>query len=36
VSAKNIPLYERVGFERIGTIQAGEWPPLYPMVRTPR
>jgi GNAT superfamily N-acetyltransferase len=35
-SAKNIPRYERVGFERIGTIQAGEWPPLYPMVRTPR
>ena len=35
-SAKNIPLYEREGFERIGTIQAGEWPPLYPMVRTPR
>jgi GNAT superfamily N-acetyltransferase len=35
-SPKNIPLYERQGFERIGTIQAGEWPPLYPMVRTPR
>jgi ribosomal protein S18 acetylase RimI-like enzyme len=33
---KNIPLYEREGFERIGTIQAGTWPPLYPMVRTPR
>lgn len=35
-NAKNIPLYEREGFERIGTIQAGTWPPLYPMVRTPR
>jgi ribosomal protein S18 acetylase RimI-like enzyme len=35
-NAKNIPLYEREGFERIGTIQAGTWPSLYPMVRTPR
>ncbi|HEX5865336.1 MAG TPA: GNAT family N-acetyltransferase [Casimicrobiaceae bacterium] len=35
-NAKNIPLYEREGFERIGTIQGGTWPPLYPMVRTPR
>lgn len=35
-NAKNIPLYEREGFQRIGTIQAGTWPPLYPMVRTPR
>ena len=35
-NAKNIPLYEREGFERIGTIQAGTWSPLYPMVRTPR
>ena len=35
-NAKNIPLYEREGFERIGTIQAGTWPALYPMVRTPR
>jgi ribosomal protein S18 acetylase RimI-like enzyme len=35
-NAKSIPLYERVGFERIGTIQAGTSPPLYPMVRTPR
>ena len=35
-NAKNMPLYERVGFERIGTIQAGTWPPIYPMVRTPR
>jgi ribosomal protein S18 acetylase RimI-like enzyme len=35
-SAKSVPLYERAGFERIGTIQTGTWPPLYPMVRTPR
>jgi ribosomal protein S18 acetylase RimI-like enzyme len=35
-NAKNIPLYKREGFERIGTIQAGTWPSLYPMVRTPR
>ena len=35
-NAKNIPLYEREGFERIGTIQAGTSPPLYPMVRNPR
>jgi ribosomal protein S18 acetylase RimI-like enzyme len=33
---KNVPLYERAGFELIGTIQAGMSPPLYPMVRTPR
>jgi hypothetical protein len=33
---KNIPLYERVGFELIGTIQAGTLPPVYPMLRTPR
>jgi GNAT superfamily N-acetyltransferase len=35
-NSKNIPLYEREGFQRIGTIQAGTWSPLYPMVRTPR
>lgn len=35
-SVKNVPLYERAGFELIGTIQVGTWPPLYPMVRTPR
>ena len=33
---KNVPLYERAGFELMGTIQAGMSPPLYPMVRTPR
>jgi ribosomal protein S18 acetylase RimI-like enzyme len=33
---KNISVYERVGFELIGTIQAGASPPLYAMVRTSR
>lgn len=35
-SPRNIPLYERHGFEVVGTIQVGSAPPLYPMVRTPR
>ena len=30
---RNIPLYERHGFEVIGTIQVGASPPIYPMVR---
>ena len=33
---KNIPLYERHGFELLGTIQVGMSPPIYPMLRTPR
>jgi ribosomal protein S18 acetylase RimI-like enzyme len=33
---RNIPLYERHGFEVVGTVQAGTSPPLHPMVRTPR
>jgi ribosomal protein S18 acetylase RimI-like enzyme len=32
----NIPLYERHGFEVVGTIQAGASPPFWPMVRKPR
>ena len=32
----NIPLYERHGFEVVGTIQAGSSPPFCPMVRKPR
>jgi len=35
-SPKNIPLYERHGFELLGTIQVGSSPPLFPMLRTPR
>ncbi|WP_368566076.1 GNAT family N-acetyltransferase [Pseudoxanthomonas sp. UTMC 1351] len=33
---KNIPLYERHGFELLGTIQAGSSPPIFPMLRKPR
>jgi GNAT superfamily N-acetyltransferase len=33
---RNIPLYERHGFERIGAIQAGTSPTLVPMIRQPR
>jgi GNAT superfamily N-acetyltransferase len=33
---KNIPLYERHGFELLGTIQVGEAPPIFPMLRKPQ
>jgi ribosomal protein S18 acetylase RimI-like enzyme len=33
---RNIPLYERFGFEVMGTIDLGKCPPIYPMVRRPR
>lgn len=33
---KNISLYERHGFELLGTIQVGTSPPIFPMLRTPR
>ncbi|HEY9218608.1 MAG TPA: GNAT family N-acetyltransferase [Phenylobacterium sp.] len=33
---KNIPLYERHGFEVLGVIQPGDFPPLYPMLRPAR
>ena len=33
---KNIPLYERFGFEVLGTIQVGSSPPVFPMLRKPR
>ena len=33
---RNIPLYERFGFEVVGTIDLGKCPPIYPMVRKPR
>jgi ribosomal protein S18 acetylase RimI-like enzyme len=32
---KNVPLYRRLGFELLGTIQAGSSPPLFPMLRKP-
>ena len=33
---RNRSLYERHGFEAVGAIQAGTWPPIWPMVRRPR
>ena len=33
---KNIPLYEKHGFELLGTIQVGASPPIFPMLRKPR
>jgi ribosomal protein S18 acetylase RimI-like enzyme len=35
-NSKNIPLYERHGFELLGTVQAGKSPPIFPMLRRPR
>jgi predicted GNAT family N-acyltransferase len=32
-SSKSIPLYQRHGFELLGTIQVGSSPPLFPMLR---
>jgi ribosomal protein S18 acetylase RimI-like enzyme len=34
-SPKSIPLYQRHGFELLGTIQVGKSPPLFPMLRKP-
>jgi ribosomal protein S18 acetylase RimI-like enzyme len=33
---RNVPLYQRHGFELMGVIQAGSSPKLFPMVRKPR
>lgn len=33
---RNIPFYERLGFERLGVIQAGTSPQIVPMLRKPR
>lgn len=33
---RNNPLYERHGFELLGTIQGGTSPPIYPMLRQHR
>ena len=33
---RNIPLYERHGFELLGTIQVNEFPPIFPMLRKPQ
>ena len=32
---RNVPLYERHGFEVLGTIQVGSSPPVFPMLRRP-
>jgi GNAT superfamily N-acetyltransferase len=34
-SSRNVPLYQRHGFEVLGTIQAGTSPPITPMLRRP-
>ncbi len=33
---KNLPLYQRHGFEVLGTIEVGEHTPMFPMLRKPR
>lgn len=33
---RNVPLYERHGFEVMGVVQPGDYPPLYPMLRPAR
>lgn len=33
---RNVPLYERYGFEVMGFVQPGDFPGIYPMVRQPR
>ncbi len=33
---RNLPLYERHGFELLGTIQVGTSPSIFPMLRRPR
>jgi GNAT superfamily N-acetyltransferase len=35
-SPRNMSLYQRHGFEVLGTIQVGKSPPLFPMLRKPR
>jgi hypothetical protein len=31
----NIDFYQRYGFELLGTIQIGDAPPIFPMIRRP-
>lgn len=33
---KNVPLYERHGFEVLGFVQPGDFPGIHPMIRPPR
>jgi ribosomal protein S18 acetylase RimI-like enzyme len=32
---RNLPLYKRYGFEVLGTIEVGQFPPIFPMLRKP-
>jgi ribosomal protein S18 acetylase RimI-like enzyme len=33
---KNLPFYERLGFQVLGEVEAGSCPPVHPMLRTPK
>lgn len=35
-SSRNIPIYERHGFVLVDTVQVGNAPPMFPMLRQPR
>jgi ribosomal protein S18 acetylase RimI-like enzyme len=35
-SERSVPLYQRHGFEILGTVQVGTSPPIFPMLRRPR
>jgi GNAT superfamily N-acetyltransferase len=35
-SPRNVPFYQRHGFEALGTIQVADSPPITPMLRRPR
>ena len=35
-SPRNVPLYERHGFEAVGSIQVADSPKIFPMLRKPR
>ena len=35
-SRKSVPLYQRHGFEVLGTVEAAGCPPIYPMLRKPQ
>jgi hypothetical protein len=32
----NLSLFERFGFRKLGIIQCGDAPPLFPMIREPK
>jgi ribosomal protein S18 acetylase RimI-like enzyme len=35
-SPRSVPLYQRHGFDVLGTIRVGDSPPVFPMLREPR